>query len=277
MHPFKLRLPTLITAVVALALLTVAIDWSAQPGVALAQDIDQTSKPAASSTGGVMTVTWSATSGATSGYQYRYSTNAACLLTGGVGGCDGAVFQDWTDHGSGQNDASIKFNEANGNALEYGHTYFFQVRGRAGLARGAASVSSDGAFHAAPVPGKLQNVAAAAGNAAVTLSWDDPPAGDNVLNYDYRRNDGGVFPDTWTTITEVTSSEGKTSHTVTGLTNGITYSFQVRATNNQGPQDKDLGFHTVTATPSGPAAAPGDLRATPQNGSVRLHWNDPNE
>ena len=189
----------------------------------------------------------------------------------------GDTGKDWTDHGSGQNSASITFSEANGNALEYGHTYFFQVRGRAGDARGAASDSSDGAFHAAPVPGKLQNVAAAAGNAAVTLSWDDPPAGDNVLNYDYRQDAGGVFPDTWTTIADVISSGGKTSHTVTGLTNGITYSFQVRATNNQGPQDKDLGFDTVSATPTGPPAAPGDLRATPLNVSVRLHWNDPND
>ena len=186
MHLFKLRLSTVITAVVALALLAVAIDWNAQPGVALAQDgIDQTSKPTASSSGGVMTVTWGETSGATSGYQYRYSTDPTCLVTGGAAGCDDAVFKDWTDHGIGKNNISITFSATNGNALDYGHTYFFQLRGKAGDDRGEASESSDGELHTAPKPGKLQNVAAAAGNAQVTLSWDDSND-DTIVNYDYR-------------------------------------------------------------------------------------------
>ena len=107
MHPFKLRLPTLITAVVALALLAVAIDWNAQPGVALAQD--QPSKPTASSSGGVMTVTWGSANGADDGYQYRYATSATCLLTDGTAGCDDAVFQDWTDYGSGVDSNTVTF------------------------------------------------------------------------------------------------------------------------------------------------------------------------
>ena len=82
MHPFKLRLSTLITAVVALALLAVAIDWGTPTGVAEAQGTIATpSKPTASSSGGEMTVSWGSTTGATSGYQYRYSTNLTCLLT----------------------------------------------------------------------------------------------------------------------------------------------------------------------------------------------------
>ena len=276
MYPFKLRLPTLITAVVALALLTVAIDWSTPTGVALADHgIHTPGKPTAASSAGVMMVSWGSTTGATSGYQYRYSTNSLCLLVGSDCDFEGPG-KDWTDHGSGANSNEVTFPGEGDTppALEYGHTYFFQVRGRAGDARGAASDSSNGVFHAAPSPAKLANVVATAGNAKVTLSWDDPPAGDNVLNYDYRQNDGGEFPVTWTNFTEVTSSEGKTSYTVSGLTNSTTYSFQVRARNTvgEGP-DSD----TVSATPSGPPAAPADLRATPQNGSVRLHWNDPND
>ena len=55
----KLRLSTLITAVVALALLAVAIDWNAQPGVAEADEhIAQPVQPTAASNGGVMTVSW---------------------------------------------------------------------------------------------------------------------------------------------------------------------------------------------------------------------------
>ena len=137
--------------------------------------------------------------------------------------------------------------------VEHGHTYFFQVRGRAGDARGAASESSDGAFHAAPLPGKLQNVAAAAGDAQVTLSWDTPPTGDDIVNYDYRQDSGEGFPYTWTTFTDATSSGGKTSYTVSGLTNGILHSFQVRSNNASG---SGPASETVSATPTGPPAAP---------------------
>ena len=273
MHLFKLRLPTLITAVIALALLAVAIDWNATPGVAEADhEIAKPGKPAASSSDGAMTVTWASPHGATSGYQYRYSTSATCLLTDGTAGCDDAVFQDWDDHGTDEDDISITFSEATSNALEYGHTYFFQVRGRAGDARGEASDPSDGAFHAAPVPGKLQNVAAAAGNAQVTLSWDDPND-DTIVNYEYRIDPDPVAGTSgWTLWQNFTSSTN--SHTVTGLTNGTIYSFQVRAGNSGGVGPES---DTVEATPSGPPAAPGDLRATPLNVSVRLHWNDPND
>ena len=266
MHLFKLRLSTLITAVVALALLAVTIEWSSQPGMAMAQGgIDQSSKPAASSTGGVMTVTWSPTEGATSGYQYRYSTDPTCLVTGGVAGCDDAVFQDWTNHGIGIDGSWISFSEADGNALEYGHTYFFQVRGRAGDARGAASESSDGAFHVAPLPGKLQNVVAVAGNAQVTLSWDDPND-DTIVNYDYRQDSGdGNGWSGWQNFTSSTYS-----HTVTDLTNGIIHSFQVRANNSQG---KGPASETVTATPIGPPAAP-DLSVIVGDAKVTLTWAD---
>ena len=77
------------------------------------------SKPTASSSNGVMTVTWGKTNGATAGYQYRYSTNAWCLLLDS--GCDfGGSDQDWTDHGSGRDDTSVTFSAANSNALAYG-------------------------------------------------------------------------------------------------------------------------------------------------------------
>ncbi len=139
------------------------------------------------------------------------------------------------------------------------------MRGRAGDARGAASDSSDGTFHAAPVPGKLQNVAAAAGNAAVTLSWDDPND-DTILSYDYLQDsgDGNGWgdPQNFTTTTN--------SHTVTGLTNGMLHSFQVRANNNLGP---GTASETVSATPQGPPAAP-DLSAKVGDQKVTLTWGD---
>ena len=191
--------------------------------------------------------------------------------TEGVTGCTGAVFKDWTDHGIGADNVSITFSETNSNALEYGHTYFFQVRGKAGSEMGDASLPSDGVFHPAPAPGKLQNVAAASGESQqVTLSWDVPPAGDNVVSYEYRIDPDPVAGTSGWTLWQ---SFDDVSYTVTGLTNGTTYSFQVRANNNQGDgPDSD----TVTATPSGPPAAP-DLRADPSDGEVRLYWANPDD
>ena len=105
----------------------------------------------------------------------------------------------------------------------------------------------------------------------MSLSWENPNDA-TIANYDYRidpdPSDGSSGWTGWQRFTTTTNS-----HTVTGLTNGTTYSFQVRANNNQGDgPDSD----TVTATPSGPPAAP-DLRADPGDGEVRLYWANPDD
>ncbi|HBP53412.1 MAG TPA: hypothetical protein DD643_03235 [Synechococcus sp. UBA8638] len=73
---------------------------------------------------------------------------------------------------------------------------------------------------------------ATAGNAQVTLNWSDPSN---------------------SSLTNIPSSDTTTtSHTVTGLTNGTGYSFQVRAvtgTNTLGPASNEVRFIT-SATPA---------------------------
>ena len=70
-------------------------------------------------------------------------------------------------------------------------------------------------------------LAAVAGNTQVTLSWDDPSNSD-IAGYQYRRGTGDTVTwDDWVTISN--SDADTTSHTVTGLTNGTEYSFQIRA------------------------------------------------
>ena len=89
-------------------------------------------------------------------------------------------------------------------------------------------------------PGSL---AATPGAGQVTLSWAAPAkiGGSAITGYQYRRSrDGGT---TWSPDwTDIASSATATSHAVTGLTAGTTYTFQLRAVNTQGN-----GLHSATA------------------------------
>ena len=266
-----------IAAPFALALAALLIAGMAQaslPGLAEANHgIQIPSKPSGSSSGGVMTVTWGDTHGATSGYQYRYSTSSLCLLA--ATGCDfGGTDQDWTNHGSGSSSTTLELNNR-----PTGHTYFFQVRGRDDIDTGEASEVSSGVFHnLGTVPTKLANVTATAGHdeetqdPQVTLRWDVPPAADNVINYSLRQSDPNNpwTEDSWVDIVTTESETTGIKYVVTGLTNGVTYSFQVRANNLIGGSPDS---ETVTATPSGPPTAP-DLSATPGDEKVLLYWTD---
>ena len=275
MHPIKLRLSTLITAVVAVAMLAVAIDWSTQPGVAEAAAPATpgwiTSSEPVVSGDGTMKLNWSSADRAT-GYEYRYSSKAACLSYDVDCVADETA---WALATTGK--ANTEYTIPKGK-LTVGTTYWFQIR--AVNNEGTADNKEDDTYSAPSetrnalqraAPAKLANVAAVAGNAKVTLSWDDPNDG-TIVNYDYRIDpDPTGVSSGWTLWQKFTTTTN--SHTVTGLTNGTTYSFQVRAENNQGP-GPDGG--KVEATPSGPLAAP-ELRADPGDGEVRLYWANPDD
>ena len=62
-------------------------------------------------------------------------------------------------------------------------------------------------------------------------------------------------------------------HTVTGLTNGIAYGFELRAVNASGDGDTS----SVGATPIAVPNAPENLRATPGDGQVALAWAAPSD
>ena len=77
---------------------------------------------------------------------------------------------------------------------------------------------------------------AAVGNAQVGLTWDAPASGANITRHEFRqKTGGGSYPTTWTAI--ATSAPGGTnqaSFTVTGLTNEIAHTFELRAVNDSG-------------------------------------------
>ena len=115
----------------------------------------------------------------------------------------------------------------------------------------------------APVPAAPTGLRAAAGNAQVLLSWDDPDD-DTITGYQVQSKKG---IDDWSSWADIAgSNSGTTSHTVRNLDNGEPYRFRLRAVNSD-------GNGLVAAQSATPKAVPRPvLTATAGNGSVTLNW-----
>ncbi len=116
---------------------------------------------------------------------------------------------------------------------------------------------------------------ATAGDTQVVLGWDDPSNSD-IAGYEFRQGTGDttIVWDNWTAISN--SDADTTSHTVTGLTNGTEYSFQVRAvwSGVAGTPSATVKATPVLPPPAAPAKPTG-LSATAGNLQVTLSWSDP--
>ncbi len=171
-----------IAALLAVALLAVLV-----PAVVLAAPTDAPSNFKAVSGDGNMTLSWDTLDGASGGYEYRYSADFGSLVT---------AF--WTDHGSSSGDTSVTFDPG---TEDVGTLYYFQVRGQDsdGNTGPEAQVSATQRV----VPPAVPNLQAVAGNAKVTLTWDDFDLDYLIGNYQYRQNSGGVWS-SWTTTISYT-------------------------------------------------------------------------
>jgi hypothetical protein len=109
-----------------------------------------------------------------------------------------------------------------------------------------------------------------AGNAQVTVDWDAPASGDAPTGYivQYKKSSD---PDSAFTTFESTNA-ATTISTVTGLTNGIFYTFRVAGTNASG-----TGAWSAVreAQPTGPPPAPTALIPTPKASSLQIAFTEP--
>ena len=120
--------------------------------------------------------------------------------------------------------------------LTNGTVYSFRVRARnSGEARGASgSVSAT-----TTAPDVPEGLSFTPGDGLVTLRWDAPAndGGDMITHYEYELDGDGDW---------ISTDSTATNQTVTGLNNGQSYIFRVRAVNALG----DGKVVTLEATPS---------------------------
>ena len=197
------------------------------------------------------------------GYEYRYR-----------GGSITEYPADWTATGSTGTTATV-------HDLDNGTTYYFQVRAVNDLGCatetakcGQPSLEVSATPFGTPATTVRLN-GPVAGDRRVTLNWvaalvSPPPAAVDRSGFQYRQKAGGGYG-RWIDVRN--SSASTTEHVVAGLTNGTTYTFQVRAVNSSGG---GLASNEMSAVPYTSPGAP-TLTATAGDEEVTLTWTPPDD
>ena len=225
-----------------------------------------------------VTLNWEAPaidgSTATNGYEYRYAAGTAVPSnTVWIAVPDGA------DTGtSAADETGITIS-----SLINGTEYAFEVRAVGRILLQKINGAKAGPVTATPtlpnVPGAPTSFMATAGDSKVDLSWQAPASdgGGSITEYEYRYSMGSTVSAsaTWTAVPDGRdtgdSAADETGVTISNLTNGTEYAFDVRAVNSAGSGD---GAGSVTATPVGVVTGPTIWTATLTVGKPGL--NPPN-
>jgi titin len=115
----------------------------------------------------------------------------------------------------------------------------------------------------ATVPAAPTSLSATPGNGSASISFTaGANGGASITKYQYTTNDGGSWSD----------AEAGTSSpvSITGLTNGTTYSIKLRAYNSVGGGAKSSAVSVTPVAPFTTPSAPTSLNATPGDGSVSI-------
>jgi fibronectin type 3 domain-containing protein len=188
-----------------------------------------------------VSLTWNASSGATS-YHVKRSTS-----TGAETQISAPASNSFTDTG-----------------LANGTKYFYVVSAvnSGGESANSSEVSATPTAPAVP-PATPTGLQATAGNAQVSLSWN---ASAGATSYHVKRSTSSG------TESQI-SAPASNSFTDAGVTNGTKYFYVVSAVNSNG---ESANSSEVNATPAAPATAPAmptGLQATAGNAQVSLSWN----
>ncbi len=150
--------------------------------------------------------------------------------------------------------------------------YRFRVRAFSTAGYGAESAESNPVVPST-IPAAPAELEAEVGNSQVELRWTAAGADTAasgflpMLRYEYRQKTGAGDYAPWTFV--IGSGTDTAGHIVTGLANGTSYQFQLRAVNANGAgAAAETAPVTVATTPGRPRS----LRAVPGNQSARLFW-----
>ena len=146
--------------------------------------------------------------------------------------------------------------------LTTGIEYIFTVRAVNDIGDGA--ISGDIEITPSTVPTVPINVTGVGGDHQVVLSWNAPQdnGGSEIIRYEYN-----VYQGAFVDVGLVTT------YTVTGLTNGAQYSFNIRAVNINGPSPSGSPFpDPITGAAPTP---PTNLQAQIGDEQVTLTWGPP--
>ena len=198
---------------------------------------------------GQVTLTWAAVDGATS---YQYSKDG------------GNAWADIDDEAI-TDDTAAGTKSITVTGLTNGTEVSFRVRGVNSAGNGAQSdAAKETPMAPATEPGAVTALMATPGDGQVMLSWTAPTTGGAITGYAYSNNGTDYMP-------IANSDAATTSHTVTGLTNGQTYTFTVRAV---GPGGDGAISNAIVSTPTETPApgAPAKPTAVAGDGKVTLTW-----
>ena len=158
--------------------------------------------------------------------------------------------------------------------LSDGVRYFFQIRAVNSVGNGFGSYLQVQEFQIGP-PEHISFFSVVGGNEEARLGWEKP--GDaSITHFEYRQKQGsGAFSDWQSLALTDLGTAVNYVYSVTGLTNGASYGFQVRSVNANGFGYNSRIESTVPAEtqpnkPSGLTAVSGDGQAT-------LNWTEPSD
>ena len=168
----------------------------------------------------------------------KLGLEAASYRPGGQPAQEGGSYGPWVDIPGST--ASTTSHTVTG--LTNGKTYGFRIRA-VNTAGRSGTPSAEIRVTLRQPPSKPTGVTATPGNGQVTLAWTGPTDA-TITRWQVQQKEGSGSYGAWVDIPASTASTR--SHTVTGLTNGVTYGFKIRAVNaggNGAPSDE------ITATP----------------------------
>jgi fibronectin type 3 domain-containing protein len=191
-----------------------------------------------------ISLTWMASTGATSYHVKRSTTNGGPYTQVAAP----AMTSD-TDSG-----------------LTNGTPYYYVVSAlnAAGESSNSSQASATPTVPATP-PATPTGLQATAGNAQVSLAWTASSTGATSYHVKRSTTSGGPY-------TQI-AAPASANYTDTGLTNGTTYYYVVSAVDSAGESANSSQVSATPVAPPAPPATPTGLQATAGNAQVVLSWN----